>query len=269
MTIADFLSSGAIRLAGVSSSPAIDAQMLAAHVLRADRSYVLAHPETELPELAMEVLLQRRETGEPLAYILGWREFYGRKFTVRPGVLIPRQDTEVVVEACLELRPNLKVLDVGTGSGIIAVTLKLERPDWQVFASDISPDALSVARQNAEEQGAEVAFVESDLFGAFGAETFDLIVSNPPYIGCHEDLPLEVDAYEPHEALYSGETGNELYQRIAEEAPSRLLPGGKLVMELGYQSLPQVAATLSESGWSIESVRRDLSGIDRCIVASR
>ena len=269
MTVAEFVAVGGMRLASVSNSPALDSQMLAAHVLRVDRSYVLAHPEEELPDLAMEVLLQRRESGEPLAYILGWREFYGRRFAVRPGVLIPRQETEVVVETCLAFDGIRTALDVGTGSGIIAITLSLEKPNWQVAATDISADALSIASENADSLKATVAFRESDLFSAFAGSSFDLIVSNPPYIGIDESLPQEVATFEPPEALYSGVTGNEIYERIASEAPDCLSPGGVLVLELGYQSLPPVSELLLDNGWTIDRVVKDLSGIERCIAARR
>lgn len=267
MTVAEFVALGTSRLASVSSTPALDAQMLAAHVLRVDRSYLLAHPEEELPELAMEVLLQRREAGEPLVYILGWREFYGRRFAVRQGVLIPRQETEVVVETCLALDGIRTVLDMGTGSGIIAITLAVEKPGWRVFAADISTDALQIARENANSLGAQVEFSESDLFASYEAMKFDLIVSNPPYIGTGEGLPTEVKDYEPAKALYSGETGDEIYERLAKETPQHLTSTGKLIMELGYRSLPSVSRLLLDNGWKIDQVVKDLSGIDRCIVA--
>lgn len=267
MTVAEFVAAAVERLAGVSASPSLDAQMLASHALRVERSYILAHPDAELPELAMEHLLQRRESGEPLAYILGWREFFGRRFEVRPGVLIPRQETETVVESCLGLTGVQSVLDVGTGSGIIAVTIALERPGWKVFACDISNDALQIARDNASALGAVVDFRQSDLFAAFEGMAFDLIVSNPPYIGLDENLPNEVRGFEPPEALYSGESGNEMYRRLAAEAPLCLAPDGRLVLELGYRSMPQAADILRACGWSIESVTKDLSGVERCLVA--
>jgi len=247
----------------------LDSQMLAAHVLRVDRSYVLAHPEEDLPDLAMEVLLQRRESGEPLAYILGWREFYGRRFAVRPGVLIPRQETEVVVETCLALDGIRTVLDIGTGSGIIAITLALEKPGWQVFAADISAEALEIASENAKTLDAKVEFRESDLFASFEGMKLDLIVSNPPYIGTGESLSDEVKSFEPAQALFSGKTGNEIYERLAAEAQEHLAPGGSLVLELGYRSLPAATRLLDSHGWTVCNVVNDLSGIARCLVAKR
>ena len=269
MTVQEFIRLGIERLDGVVDSPLLECQVLAAHVLMTDRSWIIAHPEAELPDLAMEVLLQRREVGEPLAYILGWREFYGRRFAVRPGVLIPRQDTETLIETCLGLSHSPhSVLDIGTGSGIIGITLKLERPTWSVTVSDISPQALAIALENAESLQAEIEGVESDLFAAFEGRKFDLFVSNPPYIGSGEKLAKEVKSFEPHLALYSGKTGFEIYEQIVKHAPSYLNQGGHLVLELGYQSLSGVTDLLNQAGWRINKVVKDLSAIDRCIVAS-
>lgn len=269
MTVAEFLELAPRRLAPVSGSPRLDAEMLAAHALRTERAVVLAHPEAELPDLAMEALLQRRERGEPLAYIVGWREFFGRRFEVRPGVLIPRQETETVVEACLKLEGVRTVLDVGTGSGCIAVTLALERPDWELWAADVSEAALEIARRNTEALGAAVRFRRSDLFEAFHGRRFDLIVSNPPYVARDEELPLEVRAYEPHEALYADEAGTAVYRRLAEEAPGHLEPGGRLVVELGCRSLARVRELLETRGWRVDAVLKDLAGVGRCLVAGR
>src|ERR1044072_4019884 len=177
-----------LEAAGIES-PALEAQLLAGHVLLVDRTYVLTHPEEEFPELAGETLLQRREGQEPLAYILGEREFFGRRFRVGPGVLIPRQETETLVEAAMEQSDVQSVLDVGTGSGCIAITLKLERPEWEVTAVDISERALDIASDNAKLLGADVRYLLSDGFASLLGESFDLIVTNPPYVGLHEALP--------------------------------------------------------------------------------
>ena len=170
-------------------SAKMEAQVLAGHAMLVDRAWVLSHPEHGVNDLALEALLQRRENGEPLAYILGYREFYSRRFRVDTNVLIPRHETEVLIETALQIENKLlRVLDIGTGSGCIAVTLKLERPDWSVWATDISFPALQVARENAETLGADVTFRHSNLFEQLEHETFDLIVSNPPYIGRDEPL---------------------------------------------------------------------------------
>ena len=166
-----------LSLAGVVE-PKLDAQLLVAHALGTSRSSVLAHPESEVPETA-EAFLSRREKREPLAYILGWREFYGRKFAIEPGILIPRQETETLIEVALDgLGGN--VLDIGTGSGCLAITIKLERPNWMIAACDINPVAVRLARRNAEALGATVHVTRSDLLDAFPETRFGLIVSNPP-----------------------------------------------------------------------------------------
>ncbi|MEJ5171726.1 MAG: HemK/PrmC family methyltransferase, partial [Fimbriimonadales bacterium] len=169
--------------------PALDAQLIAAESLARDRAYVLSHPEQEVPPEADE-LLRRRESREPLAYILGWREFFGRRFAVSPAVLIPRQETECVVEACLglPLPDDAAVADVGTGSGCIAVTLALERPLWRVLATDCSLQALGVASANAARLGARLSLRAGDLLEPLQGQRFHLIVSNPPYVAQGEPL---------------------------------------------------------------------------------
>lgn len=270
MNLRDWLQQASDRLAraGIDSSR-LEAQLLAAHVFMADRTWVVAHPEAEINELAAETLLQRREGREPLAYILGWREFYGRRFEVAPGVLIPRQETEVLLEAALDTVDQGPVLDLGTGSGCLAVSLKLERTGVEVWASDVSPVALEIARRNAEAHQAEVRFIESDLFQNFPEIQFQLIVSNPPYIADDEELMPEVRGYEPPSALFSGPTGLEFYERLAREAGRFLLSGGKLAVEVGRGQAGPVAELLVAQGWSVDRVIPDLAGIERVVVAGR
>lgn len=260
-------------LAGIDS-PRLEAQVLAAHVLRVDRSWLLAHPDHEFPDLAGEALLQRREAREPLAYLTGYREFRGREFGVDPSVLIPRHETEELIEAALEWGVdenrqseivNRKCLDLGTGSGIIAVTLKLERPAWEVTAVDVSPEALATASANARFHGAAVRFLLSDAFSALLGESFDLIVSNPPYIGDEEELPPEVREHEPSTALFSGPTGLEFYARLANEAPNHMEDGGLLLLEVGHRQAQEVIALFEGAGWNHETTRRDLSGVERVV----
>jgi len=256
-----------LEAAGVESAR-LEAQLLAAHVLLVDRSWLLTHPEAEFPELAGESVLHRREAREPLAYILGQREFYGRPFRVTPAVLIPRQETETLIEAALNLgKPGetLQVLDIGTGSGCIAVTLKLERPAWQVTAVDLSEAALEVARDNAEILGASVRFVHSNAFESLLGESFDLIVSNPPYIGNDEPLMPEVGSHEPSLALFSGPTGLEFYQRLAEEAPAYLNDGGTLMVEVGHTQAEAVRRVFEGAGWCHRETIADLSGTARVV----
>ncbi len=268
MTLAEWLERARSRLAHVES-PTLEAQLLAAHVLGVDRSFVLSHPTHDFPSLAGEPLLQRRERNEPLAYILGRREFYGRSFRVGPGVLIPRQETETLLEAALELLVQpARVLDLGTGSGALAVSIALERPEAEVTASDISATALAIAEDNAAALGAEVRFVLSDGFASLLGEAFDLIVTNPPYIGLHEPLPAEVGEFEPQEALFAGPTGFEFYQRLADKTMNHLADGGTLLMEVGYRQASEVAWLFKEKGWAIGEVLKDLSGVERVIAAT-
>lgn len=266
MTLREWLvrAEARLRVWGVDS-PRLEAQVLAMHILRVERSFLFAHPEHEFPDLAGEGLLQRREGHEPLAYLVGHREFFGRPFRVTPAVLIPRQDTEILVETALRY-PGGRVLDIGTGSGAIAITLKLERPAWEVTAVDISPEALEVASQNAVDLGAGVRFVLSDGFEGVLGEAYDLIVTNPPYIGRSEPLDTEVHAFEPELALYGGETGLEFYERLSREAASYLNDGGQLMMEVGYRQASLVRALFEGAGWEHVETVADLSGIDRVVV---
>ena len=253
-------------VAGVES-PKTEAWMLAAHVLRVDRSWLLAHPDADFNELAGETLLQRREAGEPLAYIVGWREFYGRTFGVDPSVLIPRHETETLIEAALSLESEEidEVLDIGVGSGILAVTLKLERPRWKVTGVDISPDALTTASANARFLGASVRLVHSDLFEALPGESFDLIVSNPPYIGREEALPREVSEHEPPLALFASDGGLGVYRRLSAKAHRYLNDEGLLLLEVGYQQSAAVRELFSEAGWSYARSWNDLLGVERVL----
>lgn len=252
-------------MVGIESAR-LEAQVLAGHVLRVDRSWLLAHPEHEFNELAGETLLQRRAAREPLAYLLGHREFFGRDFRVTPAVLIPRQETETLVEEALRREGSAEVLDVGTGSGAIAITLAKERPDWRVVAVDVSPTALSIAQENAESLRADVRFVLSDGFTELLGESFDLIVTNPPYIGTDEPLMPEVAGHEPHLALFSGATGLEFYERLAREAPAHLNDGGFLMMEVGYRQAADVQRLFEDAGWRHERTVADLDGTPRVVV---
>lgn len=266
MELRQWLTLATLRLseAGVLSAK-LEAQVLAAHALLVDRTWILTHPEHEINDLAFEGLLQRRESGEPLAYILGYREFFGRRFRVDPNVLIPRHETEILVEEALKLenRP-LRVLDIGTGSGCIAITLKLERPQWDVWASDISAAALQVARENAEILGADITFRQSNLFDHLTDMTFDLIVSNPPYIGVDELLPSEVRDHEPSSALFADHAGLAVYESLAEQIAPHLAKGGTLILEIGQTQGEAVSNLFPGS-----KIVLDLDGNDRVIVWER
>jgi release factor glutamine methyltransferase len=275
MMVRDWIGAAASRLTSLEvESPTLEAQMLAAHVLRVDRTWLFAHPEADFPTLAGDALLERRATGEPLAYILGWREFYGRKFGVDRSVLIPRQETETLIEAALgyfdrQVNPvdvlEPTVLDLGTGSGILAITLKIERPDWHVTGSDLSSEALSTASANAKFHHADVKFVLGDGFEGLLGESFDLIVSNPPYVGREEALPTEVARFEPEMALYADSGGLAFYEMLSDKAFNYLTDGGVLFLEVGYRQAAPVTDLFIKKGWRRVEEVRDLSGVLRVL----
>jgi release factor glutamine methyltransferase len=229
-------------------------------------------------------LLDRRAAGVPTQYLTGRQEFWGLEFEVTPAVLIPRPETEHVVEVALDRLGDrkdhaLRIADVGTGSGCIAVALAHEFPRSEIFATDISPAALEVARRNATRLAVaeRVHFVEGDLLQPIRAhlsslEFLDLVVSNPPYIAREEQaqLPREVREHEPHTALFAGLTGVELYSRLIREAEEVLGENGIIVLELGYNSLEHVQSIFSASAqWADVSVQNDLAGIARVVSAVR
>jgi release factor glutamine methyltransferase len=253
--------------------PRLTAEVLLANALRRDRTYLFAHTEHELSELEWlhyGRYLHERMQGKPTQYITGRQEFYGREFRVTSDVLIPRPETEHVVETAVRLSPGAhRILDVGTGSGILAVTLHVET-GGEVWATDISPAALLVAARNAENLSARVSFVACDLASAIASASMDLIVSNPPYVplGDKAGLQREVRDWEPHAALFAGPTGIEIYERLVRDAERVLVAGGWLVLELGFGLLDRVTA-LFPCGWqSLESVP-DLAGIPRVLAARR
>ncbi len=272
MTVQTALQQGARILedAGIAV-PRLTAEVLLAHAMRVERVYFYAHPEQELREvewLHYGRYLHERLGGKPTQYITRHQEFYSRDFRVTPDVLIPRPETEHVVEVALEIALGgaRRVLDIGTGSGALAVTLRLELAA-ETWATDISPTALSVAAHNAARLGADVDFVACDLMDAIAPGTMDLIVSNPPYVPLahREGLQREVRDFEPHLALFAGSTGFELYDRIVADAPRVLKPGGWLILELGFTSLDHVQALLAN--WNSLRVVPDLAGIPRVIAA--
>ncbi|MGH9487930.1 MAG: peptide chain release factor N(5)-glutamine methyltransferase [Terriglobales bacterium] len=263
-----------LQRAGVAA-PRLTAEVLLAHLLGQERSYLYAHPEEELaPNLAprWHAALAARSAGVPLQYLTGLQEFYGRPFHVSPAVLIPRPETELVVTTALELlreRGEARVLDVGTGSGCIAVTLALERPQARVLASDISAGALAVAADNARRLGAAVALVQADLTASLSGP-FDLIVSNPPYVAELElqALAVEVREHEPRRALVAGAAGTEIYDRLIPQAQALLRPRGWLVLELGYATAGAVRWLLG-APWRQIGTRRDTQGWERVLTAQR
>ena len=307
------------------------AELLLLHVAGRDRTWLYAHPEEILsPEVARSyfALVHRRSAGEPTQHLTGKQEFWGLEFEVTPDVLIPRPETEHLIEVALdrlavrELRAGrpvhletqpLTIIDIGTGSGCIAVTLAKELPAATVYATDISKPALDVARRNVTRHGFadRIRFLESNLLEAFSSAAhesqltnheslpanmavgyfaadaccssdqspitsrhsplFDLVISNPPYISRHEadSLPVEVREHEPPAALYGGEEGYELFGSLIPQAAQFLKPGGLLILELGYNSLPAVEPLLDSSEWFNIAVTNDLAGIPRVLAAER
>jgi release factor glutamine methyltransferase len=273
-------------------SDTLAAEMLLLDVLGKDRTWLYAHPESVLAPNEAEdyiALLQQRAEGVPTQHLTGKQEFWGLMFEVNSAVLIPRPETEHVIEVALdrlalrELRAGRKqktrgagmtIADIGTGSGCIAIALAKELPEATLYAMDISPSALAVAKRNAERLGFGecIQFVESNLLLNAASELFfDLIASNPPYIGrnAEAELPREVREHEPEIALYGGEEGYEIYAGLISQAAGHLKPGGILVLELGHDSLPAVRPLLESPEWSNMGVTTDLAGIPRVISVQR
>lgn len=248
----------------------LDARVLAAHVLEVDAAWLIAH-DTDTPSdeqiAAFDRLLSRRLKGEPIAYLTGTREFYGRPFLVTPDVLIPRPDTELLVELALARMPPgqpVDVLDLGTGSGCIAITLALERPLARVTAVDRSLNALAIARRNADILDAHVEFLTSDWFSALSGRRFDLIVSNPPYIAAGDPHLARGDVrHEPLSALASGHFGLDDLRSLTMQARAHLRSRGTLLLEHGYDQADAVLALLKENGFDAPTSLADLSGILR------
>jgi release factor glutamine methyltransferase len=271
MTVGTALLQGAKLLEDAAvGAPRLTAEVLLAHAIGRERVYLFAHPEQELREvewLHYGRYLHERLQGKPTQYITKRQEFYGREFRVSRDVLIPRPETEQVVEAALPMaRTARRILDVGAGSGALAVTLQLET-GVETAATEISPAAALVAAGNAARLGARVAVVVCDLMEAIGGGSVDLIVSNPPYVplGERAGMQREVRDWEPEVALFGGATGFEIYERIVEDARRVLRPGGHLVMELGFGSHERVREMLR--GWNEVRVEPDLAGIPRVVVA--
>jgi release factor glutamine methyltransferase len=247
----------------------VDQRILVCHALGLSRVALITQAERVLTADEAErlsALLQRRLDGEPVAYLTGSREFYGLAFEVGPAVLIPRPDTELLVELALErLPPRGRVLDLGTGSGAIAVSLAHSRPDASVTALDVSDQALAVAARNAARHGTAVRFLRSDWYGALEADQrFELVVSNPPYIAAGDRHLAQGDLrYEPSGALTDFADGLTALRTIAAGAPGHLLAGGWLLMEHGYDQAGAVRELLVQLGYGEVQSWRDLAGIER------
>ncbi len=255
-----------------------DAAMLLTYLLGVDRTYLRAHPELAISldqQAAYQALVARRLRFEPIQYIVGTQEFYGLTLRVSPAVLIPRPETELLVEAVATRVPKekeIRILDVGTGSGAIAIALAYVLPRAYVTAVDLSAEALAVARENARSHGLadRISFLESDLLAAVVTDApFAAIVSNPPYIPLAEASSLhpQVREHEPADALFSGATGLEIYERLIPKAASLLVPNGLLALEMGYGQQAALAALLRF--WTEVEFLPDLQGIPRVALARR
>lgn len=263
---------GALLAASAGRAARSDARLVLAHLLKTTKEHLIMHPELEVaPEVKAAYLeaLEKISRGCPVAYVTGVREFYGRPFAVTPDVLVPRPDTETLVEEAIALiaREDIEnVLDLGTGSGIIAVTIALEAPSATVFATDESPAALAVARGNAQRLGARVSFFEGSWFDALAQEgapqSFNLIVSNPPYID-PADSHMAALSFEPRGALTDEVDGLQDLKAIIERAPQHLAAGGVLLLEHGYDQGEAVRAMLSAAGFEDVRTVQDLAGNDR------
>lgn len=262
MTLAEALHAATLRLRDRA-----EARILVGHALGLERAAMIARPEAEVDSARFEPLLRRREAGEPLAYILGSREFYGRAFLVNRDVLIPRAETETLVEAALSAS-GVRVLDVGAGSGCVGVTLALEDPSRRMTAVDLSSGALAVASSNGSALGAPIGFVQGDLTGPFQDGAFDLVVTNPPYVETDARLSDDVRR-EPALALFAGQDGMDVYRRLAREAGRVLSPDGLLLTEVGDGQAPRVAAIFQAEGWTETARHRDGLGHERVLAFRR
>lgn len=263
-------------------SPRIAAEVLLMHAVGGDRTLLYGRPERELTDterIHYGRYLNERLSGRPTQYITGRQEFWGLEFRVNPSVMIPRPETEHVVERALAIaecrlrnaESPLRILDVGTGSGCIAIVLAAELPEGEIFANDLSAEALETAIQNARRLGfsERVQFFRADLLACLAAASLDLVVSNPPYVGLRESpgLPREL-RFEPPMAVFAGEDGLDTYKILVPEAARVLRPGGCVVLELGYNMAEEVRGLFGE-GWQEVQTAPDLAGIERVISARK
>lgn len=267
-SVSDALREAAARIGEHSPTARLDAEVLLAHVLDKSRTYLRAWPEALLDTDQLRIyadLIHRRQGGMPVAYLTGSREFWSREFIVSPDVLIPRPETELLIECALAWladRPAATVLDLATGSGVIAVTLAAECPNARVYASDLSPAALAVARRNAARHQSRVGFFEGDWFAGLPSHLrFDLIVSNPPYVADSDPHLRDGDVrFEPRLALVAGSDGLDAYRIIAAQAPAALNPDGVLMLEHGYDQAEGIREVLRQCRYRAIVHYTDLQG---------
>lgn len=247
-----------------------DVDLLLSDILGRSVAYLYAHGELTVDSSRLDALLARRYAGEPLQYIRGHTEFYSRDFVVDRRVLIPRPETELLVEAVLERAPrDGRVIDIGSGSGCIGISVERERTDLHVLSVDRSTAALAVASLNRARHGSRVALAASDLLGSVSG-TFDVIVSNPPYVplGEYEQLDVEVRVHEPRMALTPGPRGTEIIERLLDEAHARLAPQGRILLEVGYGQEEAIRTLAAAKRYRVTDFLPDLAGIPRVVILS-
>lgn len=273
VTVRDALDSAAVAIAAAGSrSPRLDAELLLAHALGVDRARLILDPGRELEGAAArsfrELVRRRAQTGEPVAYLLGTKGFRHIELLVDRRVLVPRPETELLVEAALDLPHGARVLDVGTGSGAVALALKHERPDLRVSGSDVSEDALEVARANSQRLGLDVELLCADLLAGLGSG-WDAVLANPPYVADDERaaLPRDVRDHEPELALLAGADGLDVVRALVRQAATT--HAALLALELGAGQAPVVARLVAGAGFADVEIRRDLARIERVVVGRR
>ncbi len=268
MNIQQALQQASQNLAESSPTARLDAQVLLSHVLQCNTAHLLAWPEKKLNEeqtSSFQRLIQQRQHGLPVAHLTGSREFWSLNFSVNDSTLIPRPETETLIEYILDKfsdREKIKLLDMGTGTGAIAITIATEKPGWEIFASELSADALKLARDNSySHQTTNISFVQSNWFDNIKANDFDIIVSNPPYIANDDPHLLAGDVrFEPQSALSAGATGMDDIEHLCQHAKNHLTQNGWLIVEHGYNQKQLVSDCFAENGYVEIEHKNDLAG---------
>lgn len=274
-SIADILAKATVDLAAVTQTPRLDAEILLAHALSLSRAQLFARIQETIEVGDFEKYLARRQQHEPIAYITGHWEFFSLDFAVRAPMLVPRPETEHLVEYALEMLPKrrcARVLDLGTGTGCVAIAIAHNAPHASVCATDINPHAIALATENARTLGVRIQCYEGDLFEALHQHkgAFDIIVSNPPYVeaSAWSTLDPTIRLYEDARALLGGQDGLDIIRRIVRRAPKHLLTGGRLALEIGEQQFPSLKRLLLAEGYTNVGFRYDLAGTQRVVVAT-